>query len=483
MEARRRIPALLSLLGTAALLTTAAARPAAATVYDVDTTADLVANDGFCSLREAIRAADQDVAYDTCPAGDAADVIHLPMGIYDFSHGGETIHGPGTLEIEGVGPFASVVDLGGLNRFLELSAGSSVGLSSLGVSNGADFWGGAIEAVESTLSLESVRFLHCVAYIEGGALRFYSASGSLLAVDVTFEANQGLQLGGGASISVGDAATAELRDAWFDDNTSDRVGGLSLFASGGATGSCSRCTFVSNATLGVDGGGAGFRAQTGGVVRVVDAFFQDNQSLGDYEMSSSFWAAAWTGASIELDRIRTELAETTAPSSVDVRLVAHDDARIIVTNALLARANLDGLLATADGTSSIEISHATIVGFTGSTGATLEGFEAGHLRIENSIVAQNGINLLVTPESVEAIDDFVGGDPLFVENDDLYHLAPGSPAIDACDSPTAPYRVADLEHRPRVVGAAPDCGAQEAGGGIFADGFETGDAGSWSLTY
>lgn len=58
-----------------------------------------------------------------------------------------------------------------------------------------------------------------------------------------------------------------------------------------------------------------------------------------------------------------------------------------------------------------------------------------------------------------------------------YHLADGSPAVDlAPDAGIAQ----DLEGAPRPQGAAFDAGAYERGGGIFADGFESGDTSAWS---
>lgn len=66
-------------------------------------------------------------------------------------------------------------------------------------------------------------------------------------------------------------------------------------------------------------------------------------------------------------------------------------------------------------------------------------------------------------------EDLAGGD---------FHLAPGSAAIDAgeirADVPD------DLEGTPRPQGASHDAGAYEAFEGIFADGFESGDTAAWS---
>ena len=61
---------LASLVGSALIFT-----PAHATSIVVTTAADIVASDGFCSLREAIQAANTDMAVNECPAGFGSDNI------------------------------------------------------------------------------------------------------------------------------------------------------------------------------------------------------------------------------------------------------------------------------------------------------------------------------------------------------------------------------------------------------------------------
>ena len=67
--------------------------PAAAATLTVDSTADESAGsgaNGTCTLREAISAANGNVAVDGCPAGSAGvtDVIEVPYGIYSLSLAG-----------------------------------------------------------------------------------------------------------------------------------------------------------------------------------------------------------------------------------------------------------------------------------------------------------------------------------------------------------------------------------------------------------
>src|SRR5690349_15680223 len=60
----------------------------AATTITVTTTADELTNNGNCSLREAIQAANRDVRVDACPAGSGADTITVPAGTYALTLGG-----------------------------------------------------------------------------------------------------------------------------------------------------------------------------------------------------------------------------------------------------------------------------------------------------------------------------------------------------------------------------------------------------------
>ncbi len=82
---------LLLLVGTlffTALATVRAATPPAAFIL-VTTTDDVTANDGLCSLREAVTAANTDSpgggAAGECPAGEGADFIQLPGGTYPLT--------------------------------------------------------------------------------------------------------------------------------------------------------------------------------------------------------------------------------------------------------------------------------------------------------------------------------------------------------------------------------------------------------------
>ena len=65
-------------------------RPVDAATIAVTTTIDELNTDGDCSLREAVRAANTNVAVDACPAGqnDQTDTITVPAGTYTLTVAG-----------------------------------------------------------------------------------------------------------------------------------------------------------------------------------------------------------------------------------------------------------------------------------------------------------------------------------------------------------------------------------------------------------
>src|SRR5205807_4928167 len=118
----------------------------AATMITVTTTKDELDADGKCSLREAIRAANTDTAVDTCPAGNGADTIVLPHGIYTLSIAGtgENASLSGDLDvtksltIQGAGASTTIVDANHIDRVFEvIGAANTSTLAGMTVRNGS----------------------------------------------------------------------------------------------------------------------------------------------------------------------------------------------------------------------------------------------------------------------------------------------------------------------------------------------------------
>jgi len=105
----------------AIVLLLAGGQPAYAVDITVNTTADDFTDDGDCSLREAITAANTDTARDACPAGSGADVITLPAGTYGLTIAGTSEGGNvdgdldivNALTINGAGAATTIIDAAG----------------------------------------------------------------------------------------------------------------------------------------------------------------------------------------------------------------------------------------------------------------------------------------------------------------------------------------------------------------------------------
>ena len=71
--------------------------PAIAATITVNTSADELTNNGNCSLREALEAANNDTAVDGCAKGSGADTVGKPAGSYESTAGTlGTYHKAGT---------------------------------------------------------------------------------------------------------------------------------------------------------------------------------------------------------------------------------------------------------------------------------------------------------------------------------------------------------------------------------------------------
>jgi CSLREA domain-containing protein len=180
----------LTLLGLGTGLSPAYAAAAAAQIGPVDTVADELNANGHCSLREAIQAANQDVAVDGCTAGSGDDTILLPAGIYTLTLSGAgednnlsgdlDIVGTGALTITGEGAGQTVINANGLDRALDIHPGTgAVVISGVTLYNGYFFGsGGGIQAAGTSLSLINTRIISSFA-VNGGGLQVSQGQATL----------------------------------------------------------------------------------------------------------------------------------------------------------------------------------------------------------------------------------------------------------------------------------------------------------------
>lgn len=197
----------------------------------VDTTDDDVTNNGNCSLREAILAANGDTAVDACAAGSGADVITLPPGTYTLSlaGSGENAAQTGDLDltasvtINGGGMNNSVIDGAGLDRIFEVHNGAQVTINDLTVRNGSATSGGGIN-VAGTLILSDSRVTDSTSTSFGGGI---SASGT---VTITHSRIDGNQASGGGGLFISFSPMTVLNSE-ISGNTVTGLGG-GIYSSG-----------------------------------------------------------------------------------------------------------------------------------------------------------------------------------------------------------------------------------------------------------
>jgi CSLREA domain-containing protein len=137
---KRLASATLASLLVACLTATAAS----ATSIAPSTTSDDITNNGNCTLREAVQAANTDTAVDQCPAGSGGDVIQLGTATYALGAGNkEDANQTGDLDvkapvtIQGNGAGSTTIDAQSNDRAIDVFANTGTTLQNLTLTNGA----------------------------------------------------------------------------------------------------------------------------------------------------------------------------------------------------------------------------------------------------------------------------------------------------------------------------------------------------------
>jgi CSLREA domain-containing protein len=260
------IPAALRTLLVALVVVAASPAIAGAATIGVTTDLDVVANDGTCSLREAIGAANADAssgaAAGECAAGSGADTVAVPAGFFvtrigpDPFASDENATGDfgikGTVTIRGAGLAQTTIDGGGKDRVFRVLPGANASFSDVTISGG-----------------RTQHACSCVGISNGADGTGAGAGESVTQGDATGTG------GGGGILNQG---TTTIRDALLTDNsTADApdVGPAGRPGKGGPAGG------AGGASTGGDGGFSGH----GGAVL----------NLGTLNIERTTLRANWTG--------------------------------------------------------------------------------------------------------------------------------------------------------------------------------------------
>ena len=245
----------------------------------VNTALDTAANDGNCSLREAIdNANNNNQAYIDCSAGSGQDMITFAAGITAITLNSslQNISDTAQLVIDGAG----VVTInGGSHRIFTVNNNAALTLTGLTLTNGAAStnYGGAIYNL-GALVVNHSSFIANTAQF-GGAILSWGGSTSINSS--TFSHNTSLD-GGGAVLFTG-SGTHTVTNSLFEDNVaySSSTGhgsGGGIQTENGTTVNITNVTLINNNAGGnTDDGGGGLMVY-GGTVTVINSTFSANNS-------------------------------------------------------------------------------------------------------------------------------------------------------------------------------------------------------------
>ena len=300
------------------------------------TNADVVADDGRLSLREAVTAANTNAAFSDAPAGDSAGLDRVRI---DPSLGRSTFALRESLPItDGVVLLASGATLSGRNfagSVIDVRVGTreQVIIDSAVVRDGSNVSGsfvsgGGIRFAGSFggRADSSTNFGIRGGRLRGNAARFgggvYQHGGRSVVRGVSFINNRADDIGGGFRVFQGNAS---VEASIFQTNHADRFGG-------GLSADASTTTVTQSRFLGNDTGVAGLTAGQGGGVNV----FRGNMRLVDAVFTGN--SATGSGGGLEAE---SDAAIDVTRGTFDRNRASNDGGAVSVQNAdLIARETL-----------------------------------------------------------------------------------------------------------------------------------------------
>jgi CSLREA domain-containing protein len=474
------------LLITAILLISALpTQQAHAATITVTTFADDLANNGDCSLREAIQAANTDTAVDACPAGSGVDTIKLVVGTYslNLAGAGEDANLSGDLDIlgdvsiTGIDLYTTYVDAKNIDRVFHVHSGTTVTFRGISVINGSSTAGGGILNETATLSLDRVTVTNSNSTGNGGGI--YNAGGTVTLKSSTIGDNTAQGSGGGIENASG---TTIISDNTINNNHA--------VADGGGIHNTATLTMTNVWTHDNQSDSSGAGIYNAGQATIKESPIHDNYAMlngGNIYNSNN-------GGFGLLTVVQTAISHGFADANGGG---IYNDGALTVTNTTINtnRAQRGDGIYNAAATFPITLTNTTLVDNTNIPVFPGEGlYNSGSaIVLKNTLIAQNGASgdcagsITSAGHNLEfgdtcglnATGDITGSNPLlspFQDNSGntwTYALLPGSPALNAGTNVGCPST--DQRGVLRPHGAFCDIGAYETNYApqAVADGFST----------
>ena len=201
-------------------------------IWVTDLTDDTNTNNGTCNLREAVQAADDDVAVDACPAGNGTDDIYFAQtGTIALIDVLPTL----TQSVNIIGPGAGLLKLDGGDAGVGIMAvdgdpGDEFMLCGVTLTGGGPVQsGGALHVGASSILLVSDAIFTDNDAQNGGAIY---ARGELTLEQVTVSNNNAVLNGGGIYALTG---SLTIRNSTISGNTTNLTSGGGIFSQGNLT--------------------------------------------------------------------------------------------------------------------------------------------------------------------------------------------------------------------------------------------------------
>jgi len=211
-----------------------------AATIDVNTTADVEANDGECALREAIIAANDNAASGAmdgeCAAGDASptlDTINVPAGAYDLAIDSQLNPDEDDLTINGAGngnnpATDTIIDASGITDRILLIESSDFTINDIRFTGGNSVMGGGciyVDPNEIDVVFHKITVDNCDADNGGG---IYIDSSAEVLIELSTISNNFAQNGAGIKIVDDDDGTDSeitIDKTTINDNNTDMENG------------------------------------------------------------------------------------------------------------------------------------------------------------------------------------------------------------------------------------------------------------------